>query len=473
MARRLAIVLALLSLTAFVQVPADWDQAHRQALTLRAAGDPTRAAGVLEQFLLRSPDFGPAHFELAETYAEAARTLTTPDAVANRRGRLETAAEHYRRALALDPLSRPGSLVGLVRVYGEDELNEPAQAEPFARQLVSERPRSVVWHVGLARILDALGRAGEASRVLHDAAAKVQGDDRVTLAMTVTQRVAETPALAGADVTLLLDDSLAIVADELRRTPDRRDLYMVKTLALQLQADRVERDPARQRALKAQSDAAFDRFSELGRAERGAAGGGVQAAAPSPLPPAPPPPPPPPPPPSGGADTPPEIVAPSDYVEVVMRAEPLITTGKAAEAAAIYREFVAAHPAYAGGHCGLVGALVSAGSFDAAGRAVTDARTAVPRTPPARDMLGGCLTSVARGRPALTAAQVRPLLAAAVDLLDEALALRADFVDALGHKAQALREQATRVETDPARAKALIDEAARLEARAKAIRLAS
>jgi hypothetical protein len=99
--------------------------------------------------------------------------------------------------------------------------------------------------------------------------------------------------------------------------------------------------------------------------------------------------------------------------------------------------------------------------IDGAARA---ARAAIPKTATARTELAGQLMAVGRDEGETVAV---PLAAAALGLIDDALKLSPNNIDALEQKAEILRTQARRA-SEPERATLLAEEA-RLRAQAAAL----
>ena len=138
-----------------------------------------------------------------------------------------------------------------------------------------------------------------------------------------------------------------------------------------------------------------------------------------------------------------------------------------AEAAAIARSAVKAHPASPGLAMQLLETIVpTPRAADAA--TLRAAREALPATPEARFGLGVHLFNLDHEhRKTQPRDSTRLLLTEAAAAFDAALKLRPQYIDALQYKAVVLKAQATRLETDPARIKALDAEFDRLLALVK------
>ena len=139
------------------------------------------------------------------------------------------------------------------------------------------------------------------------------------------------------------------------------------------------------------------------------------------------------------------------------------------EAAAVYETFIASHPTFAPPYYLRVGVLLRAGQTASVEPALRAARQAIPATYESRYLGATYLEELVRKNTAIGATDATLALAEAVTLLDEALTLRPNDVNALVYKALALRGQA-RFASDPAVAKTLTAEADRLLAAAQAAR---
>ena len=395
-----------------------WDQTRQRALELRLKGRDGEAIAVLERFLTSSPQHVEAIYELSDAHLGASLTLAMqPDSnpVARRR-HLETAAAQFRRVLAANTEYRPLALIKLAMVFDPDGLDRPAEREPLARALVESDPASVVWRVKQARALKALKRDTDAVKVLRAGASALEGDALVTLGMSIVEDVSDWPSLAPRDARTLLDEAVAIADRMAAVDPGRRDLYGIKSAALQVLGTQIERDPARQRALKAASEAAFEKLQALGTAD---------------------------------AATPPVAQVPSDptappagWAEALDSGTTLTARGQHMEAAVVYETFARAHPAYPPTHYARIGALLRAGRAERVPDLLGAARAAAPRTAPMRHLMGVWLWDVVKSNTSLPRADARLLVDEANRVLDEAIALDPSLVEALVYKSLVLRQQA-------------------------------
>jgi len=255
----------LVLLVSLTQTPAGWENTSTKGAELILQGKASEAVTLFEKVVRTSPDFADGHLRLADAHVAVAESIKDRGAsqAAARRQHLETAATHYKRAIELGSVREVIAKKSLVDLYRKDGLNQLDEAEKYARQLLGVRPQSVVWHHLLAEVLIDERRYDEAATVLHKAVPQVDEKDRALLAMTMIDAMIKTPEITGASARTLAEDSLAIVDRALKAPSPDRQLYAVRSGALKMLADRVEQNPAKKKALLADSDLAFDKFREL------------------------------------------------------------------------------------------------------------------------------------------------------------------------------------------------------------------
>jgi tetratricopeptide (TPR) repeat protein len=281
------VVIAVLFLTGAASqtpTPSDWDRVSETALKLIVEGRPMEAAAMLQRVVDQAPGFGEAHGLLADAHGLAAEALEgDPEAAARRRKHLETAVAHYRRAVELTHLNRAMNLLSIAEMFGPRGLNQPGEAVVAARRLVGEVPASVLGYAILAGASAQMNESAEAAAILRQARAAVPAEDQVRLAVALGEQVKALPdSVEG--VRVLLDEALRIADEAVRREPSNGQLLMFKSTILDLQADRVERNGTRQKALKAEGERLWEegrRLNQAGRDDQPPAPGG-------PLPPPPP-----------------------------------------------------------------------------------------------------------------------------------------------------------------------------------------
>jgi tetratricopeptide (TPR) repeat protein len=84
---------------------------------------------------------------------------------------LQKAIENYRIAADKDPdpLMRQRAMEYLVAAYGPDKLNDPSQAEPIVKRMISENPNEPMNYFYLSKIYEDAGRYEEAEQALMQA----------------------------------------------------------------------------------------------------------------------------------------------------------------------------------------------------------------------------------------------------------------------------------------------------------------
>ena len=150
-------------------------------------------------------------------------------------------------------------------VYAKDMLGRPAEAEAVARAMVTAHPRLLDAYILLANVLKddptklvseigrwrgvadilqkAPDRSGRAGLALHE------------LGAFLVQMVRESSELPPAEARKLLDEARAIFDWLIKTNQDVDGLQfalMGKSMARKLEAERVEQDPARVKALLAE-----------------------------------------------------------------------------------------------------------------------------------------------------------------------------------------------------------------------------
>jgi tetratricopeptide (TPR) repeat protein len=345
---------------------------------------------------------------------------------------------------------RPIALGKLLMVYDTDALNRPVDRAAVARQYLAIEPRSMIGHVSLASALRAAGKDAEAWAALDAACGAVTPDDAPALARAILLQLTDTFPLivpgappapsppVPASLGRLLDYADQALDRELAADASDRGAILAKTAALTLRGQRLERDPARRKALAAEADAMLARLRT----------GAPRAEAPKPA-----------------ADAPPAI--PDGYHDEVDKATALVGQKRFADAAAIYDRVIATHPAFAPAHYQRVDVLIRSGQRAAAEAGLRAARKTLPATFDARYTGAVYIEEMVRKNATIGTAEAAVALGEALSLVDEALTLKPNDFTAMVYKSLVVRGQA-RFATDPAAAKRLTAEADRLLAAAKA-----
>lgn len=252
------------------QTPAEWTTVSDQVSKLNAFNKTAEAIGVLEKFLARFPNVAEAHRELATAHLYLGSPLLNTSATpAERTRHLERAATGFRRALDLmiEPDRRLRLSEELAYVYEKDMLNRPAEAVAVARAMVTRHPTLVEAYILLANVLksDPTALAMEVGRWRGAADVLRKAPDRTgraglalhELGAFLMQIVRESPELPPTEARQLLEEVREIF-DGLIKTSQGVDevhaALLGKSMALKLQAERVEKDAARVKALLAEAE---------------------------------------------------------------------------------------------------------------------------------------------------------------------------------------------------------------------------
>jgi predicted Zn-dependent protease len=451
----LAIRLVLLvSLIVSQQAPAGWEAAYQRVQQLILDHKTADATSVLEGVLKSSPGFDPARYELAGIQRMLAleAAMKGPSLEATKRREFERAAVNYRRIAEGSSQYKRLAVGKLLLIYGNDELNQPAEVITFARQYIQLSPDSAMGHVTLAKALTATGQEAAATAALLAARTAVRADDAQLLATMIVDYVLKTKTSSAADLKALVDWADGILDALLRKSPRDRDLLLTRAASASFRADRLETDPTRKRALKAEADRAFKRFEDA-----------------NPNPPSAPPPlsaaelasiPPPPPPPPRMSD---------DFQKAFGEAYKLMDAKQYVAAAAAWEKLIKANPEFPPTHYMRVNALLLAGQRPAVDAALKAARTSIGTGAESRHMAATYLFDMVSSNQTIAAADAKMLLGEALLMSDDALKKNPKYWEAVVYKSLIVRTQA-KYETDPAVVKKLIAEADRLRAQADALR---
>ncbi len=161
------------------------------------------------------------------------------------RAAFERIAQHERKVLELstDASLREGSLVGLINIYMRTgPLNQPAEVIEPAKELIAVSATLSSPHTYLSLALADLKRADEAVQVWSDALRTLRGRARQEIAVGIGYLTLGNELTESHIQTLVT--VLTTVANDVEN-PDPR----AQALALTLRAERLEKDPATQKAL--------------------------------------------------------------------------------------------------------------------------------------------------------------------------------------------------------------------------------
>jgi hypothetical protein len=441
---------SILVLMLAVQAPPQWEQTYRKSAELVSDEKYSEAIALLESAVKAAPAFDAAHYELGHAHEMAAARLQvekTPrtDAI---RQHLEAAAAEYRQVVALNGQYRTLAVALLMRVYDDTGLNDPRALAGFAREYIKASPESAMGHAKLAEAQLAVGDEAGSIATLLAARTAVQNDGQQPLAVFVVEHLTKTSGASRGDTKQLLDFADTVLDRSLAREPDDRMLLMAKAASLTLRADRVEQNPERQRAVRAEGGRVFD------KARGTDSTASVQA--------------PPPPPPNGSGLLPlppaPELPgAPPGFNALRDKAAALHEQKRFKEEVALYSSAVKERPAFVYARYERLRAQISDGEH-ATEATLGAARQGGFATPEEHHIAGTYLWDIAKHTKPLSAEDARALLKEAIAQEDEALKA-GETRESLVYKSLALRDLA-QFERDPAAANKLIAEADRLRARA-------
>lgn len=250
-----------------LEAPAGFHESDLKAVGLFSDGKIDEAFAIHQQWVDKHPTFAEAHHSLAEAHRLRGNQLRGEKDDSYRQ-HLEKALTHYRRyhelATGDDPKIRARALANLTEILSAEGLNRLAEAESTARQWVKEAPDNLSAHDGLAGIQREAGRADEGLATLRAAGkAAATADERGLYATYLLGYLESAPNLDRDATRMALDELDALV--DASRQADPRDPYAVekKKRALILRAERLEQQPARQRALRSEADDLQTLFLEL------------------------------------------------------------------------------------------------------------------------------------------------------------------------------------------------------------------
>jgi tetratricopeptide (TPR) repeat protein len=152
----------------------------KDANKLYAASDYRAAAAKYEEAIALSgpdnPNKGYSHFFLANSLDNLYRPTRVGEPEND--ALLTKAIENYRLASETisDPLWKRRSLEFLVAAYGPEKLNDPTQAEPIVKQMISLEPNEPAHYSSLARIYEDSGEYELAEQTLMQVK-EVRGKD--------------------------------------------------------------------------------------------------------------------------------------------------------------------------------------------------------------------------------------------------------------------------------------------------------
>jgi tetratricopeptide (TPR) repeat protein len=144
--------------------------------TLYQQGEYERAATAYEEAIASDPNLPYVHFYLGNSYDNLYRPSRAGEA--DNDALLQKAIEHYQASATneQDPKIKKLALEYLVATYGPDKLNQPDQAEPLIRQMITLDPSDPTNYFRLSKLYEDSGLYAEAEQMLVKAR-EVRPDD--------------------------------------------------------------------------------------------------------------------------------------------------------------------------------------------------------------------------------------------------------------------------------------------------------
>ena len=238
----------------------EWSEIQRLAFVGDAPGKEREDVAAYERFLAKHRDYAPALRAIGDYYLRSADEITdqSAKAVATRTRHLETAASHFRRAteVATKPEEAAMAYWGLLRALDPAHLNRTAEAAVLARAAVKKYPNDPTLVLALLQTIIPSAAAVNASTI-RAAREAMPATAAAWHAYGIFFFQLERPE----GVKLTRDQSRALLAEAvaghdaaLKIKPDYGESMLYKAVVLKAQAERVEQDPARKKALNAEAD---------------------------------------------------------------------------------------------------------------------------------------------------------------------------------------------------------------------------
>jgi tetratricopeptide (TPR) repeat protein len=148
----------------------------KDANALYLQSDYRGAAAEYEETLKADPSYNEAYFYLANSYDNLFKPARKGEAIND--GYLQDALKNYKLAAdkLIDPkpetaLLRKRTLQYLALLYAKDKLNQPDEAEPIVKQLITMDPTDTGSYFALVKIYEDAGKLPDAEEILKQAQA--------------------------------------------------------------------------------------------------------------------------------------------------------------------------------------------------------------------------------------------------------------------------------------------------------------
>lgn len=235
----------------------DWRDAQSKATAFASDGSMKVDPAPYERFLKTHPDYAPALAALGRAYEQQAEAITDRSAksVTARTRLLEQASARYRRATetATEPTDGMFAIDGLIGTLDADKLNRPAEAEALALAAIKKYPEPMLTMRVLRTLLPnaTVATSPEALRRTRTIVPATP-ESRHVYAMYLWDLAYRTKDLPRESTRLLLAEAITVLDAALKQKPEFIEALAYKSVVLTLQADRVEQDPARIKAIRAE-----------------------------------------------------------------------------------------------------------------------------------------------------------------------------------------------------------------------------
>jgi tetratricopeptide (TPR) repeat protein len=231
--------------------------------------NPTSPAGpALEKFVAAHPDFSPARMSLGLYYQSLGDAITDRAAksVGARTQHFQAADAQLVRAVALarGPSDAAAALRARIGLLGPDRLDRPADAETLARSAIAQYPDQPMLLISLAGVLVPPGTVptDAAVRRLREAAPATP-DSQHAVGTYLWEIVSKNKDLPRPVAARLLSEATSSFDAALKMRPAFMEAIVYKSLVLRLQAERVEQDATRSKALQAEADRLAEQARKL------------------------------------------------------------------------------------------------------------------------------------------------------------------------------------------------------------------
>jgi tetratricopeptide (TPR) repeat protein len=279
----------------------------KDGTALYQTSDYRAAATEYEEVVASDPNYPSVYFYLANCYDQLYKPARKGEPEND--SFLQKAVTGYEKAVQqeTEPTRKKRALQYLSAMYGSDKLNDPNKAEPIIKQIIDMDPTDTSSYFGLAKLYEDAGRFDEAERVLLQAKSSapnqpdplsqlanfynkrgefdkavqayeeqtklVPNDPQVywRLSAFYYEKVSKDYRIPPKQQVEYIDRGLAAADKALSIKKDFVEALTYKNLLLRQQA-RLEKDPAKQKALIAQADDLLNQAKELNKLKQKGAG---------------------------------------------------------------------------------------------------------------------------------------------------------------------------------------------------------